>query len=104
MFVFTRNRHRRLNCHPAAYCGIVGLKPSYGRISRYGLIAMTSSTDCPGALTKNVEDAAIILKELAGFDMMDSTSVRDNVDDYVKIIRGEIKGIKIGVPKEFLKN
>ncbi|MFH0854123.1 MAG: Asp-tRNA(Asn)/Glu-tRNA(Gln) amidotransferase subunit GatA [bacterium] len=89
--------------HPAAYCGIVGLKPSYGRISRYGLIAMTSSTDCPGALTKNVEDAAIILKELAGFDMMDSTSVRDNVDDYVKIIRGEIKGIKIGVPKEFFE-
>ncbi len=86
---------------PAAYCGVVGLKPSYGRISRYGLIAMTSSTDCPGFLTKNVEDASILLKELAGYDKLDSTSVLDEVEYYVKKIGGDIKGMKIGVPKEF---
>lgn len=87
--------------HPAAYCGIVGLKPSYGRISRYGLIAMTSSTDCPCPLTKTVEDAALILKELAGFDKMDATSANNEIDDYVNELKRDIKGIKAGIPKEF---
>lgn len=86
---------------PAAYCGIAGLKPSYGRISRYGLIAMTSSTDCPGCLTKTVEDSAIVLKELAGFDMMDSTSARENADDYAAGLGKGVKGMRIGVPREF---
>ncbi|MFH1030551.1 MAG: Asp-tRNA(Asn)/Glu-tRNA(Gln) amidotransferase subunit GatA [bacterium] len=88
---------------PAAYCGIVGLKPSYGRISRYGLIAMTSSTDCPGPLTKNVEDAAIVLKELAGFDMMDSTSAIEKAQDYAVGLGKGVKGMTVGVPKEYFE-
>lgn len=88
---------------PAAYCGIVGLKPSYGRISRYGLIAMTSSTDCPGCLTKTVEDAAIVLKELAGFDMMDSTSAREKVDAYIAGLGKGAQGMKVGIPREFFE-
>lgn len=87
--------------HPASYCGIVGLKPSYGRLSRYGLIAMTSSTDCPGPMTKTVEDAAIVLKELAGFDKMDCTCTQKEVPDYLAELQKDIAGLKIGLPKEF---
>ncbi len=87
---------------PAAFCGVVGLKPTYGRISRYGLISMTSSTDCPGIMAKNVSDAALLLKELAGKDKMDATSSDRKVDDYFEFIKNEnIEGLKIGVPKEY---
>ncbi len=87
--------------HPAGYCGAVGLKPTYGRVSRFGLIAMTSSTDVPGIITKTTEDAAIVLKAVAGVDKNDSTTVDYKVDDYVSNLRSNIKGIKIGLPKEF---
>lgn len=87
---------------PAAFCGVVGLKPTYGRISRYGLISMTSSTDCPSIMAKNVFDAALLLKELAGKDKMDATTSDQKVDDYFEFIKNEdIKGLKIGVPKEY---
>lgn len=89
---------------PATYCGVVGLKPSYGRISRYGLIAMTSSTDCPGPLTKTVEDSAILLQNLAGFDKMDSTSCEKRTDDYSKELEKDVKGLKIGIPKEYFED
>jgi len=87
---------------PASFCGLVGLKPTYGRISRYGLIAMTSSTDCPSIIARNVMDVAVILKELSGVDKKDSTSSNKEVDDYPKFIKNEdIRGIKVGVPKEY---
>ncbi len=87
---------------PAAFCGVVGLKPTYGRISRSGLISMTSSTDCPSIMAKNVSDAALILKELAGKDKLDATSSNEKIDDYFEFIKsGDIKGLKIGVPKEY---
>jgi aspartyl-tRNA(Asn)/glutamyl-tRNA(Gln) amidotransferase subunit A len=85
---------------PAGFCGVVGLKPSYGRSSRFGLIAMTSSTDVPGPLTKTVEDAAVVLSAISGLDKYDATTV-----ETPRISRGEInksiKGLKIGVPKEY---
>jgi len=87
---------------PAAFCGVVGLKPTYGRISRYGLISMTSSTDCPSIMAKNVSDVALLLKELAGKDKLDATSSGQKIDDYFEFIKNEdIKGLKIGVPKEY---
>lgn len=87
---------------PASFCNLVGLKPTYGRISRYGLISMTSSTDCPSIMTKNVGDAAVILKEIAGKDELDSTSSKERVDDYDKAINEkDLKGLKIGIPKEY---
>ena len=87
---------------PAAFCGVVGLKPTYGRISRSGLISMTSSTDCPSIMAKNVSDTALILKELAGKDKLDATSSGQKVDDYSEFLKNEnIKGLKIGVPKEY---
>ncbi|MEA2098248.1 MAG: Asp-tRNA(Asn)/Glu-tRNA(Gln) amidotransferase subunit GatA [Patescibacteria group bacterium] len=87
---------------PAAFCGAVGLKPTYGRISRYGLISMTSSTDCPGIITKNVVDSAIVLKEIAGKDNLDSTSSSHKIEDYSKLLNNEnIKGVSIGIPKEY---
>lgn len=87
--------------HPAGFCGVTGLKPTYGRCSRFGLIAMTSSTDVPGPLTKTVEDAAIVLKTIAGYDNNDATTPEINVDDYDKDINTEVKGLKIGLPKEY---
>jgi len=86
---------------PAAWCGVVGLKPTYGRVSRFGLIAMASSLDSPGPLTKTVEDSAILLQVLAGKDDFDSTSLLDPVPDYFENIDKGVKGIKIGVPKEY---
>ncbi len=87
---------------PASFCGMVGLKPTYGRISRYGLIAMTSSTDCPGIIAKNVFDAAIVLKGIAGKDKKDSTSSEIKTDDYVCALENEsIKDLKIGLPSEY---
>lgn len=87
---------------PASFCGVTGLKPSYGRVSRFGLMAMTSSTDVIGPLTKNIEDAAIVLKVIAGEDKFDLTSSQNIVEDYLKNIEKPIKGLKIGIVKEFL--
>lgn len=87
---------------PAAYCGIVGLKPSYGLVSRYGLISYASSFDTIGPITKNVEDAAYVLQVLAGHDPLDSTSAQVDIPNYVAALTGEVKGIKIGLPKEYM--
>jgi len=86
---------------PAAFCGVVGMKPTYGRVSRYGLVAFASSLDQIGPITKNVEDCALILKIISGYDELDSTSVNLSVPDYVNLIKTDIKGIKIGLPKEY---
>jgi aspartyl-tRNA(Asn)/glutamyl-tRNA(Gln) amidotransferase subunit A len=86
---------------PASLCGVVGLKPTYGRVSRYGLVAYASSLDQIGPLTKEVRDAAILLQAIAGHDPKDSTSVNAPVPDYQERLGREIKGLKIGVPKEF---
>jgi len=86
---------------PAGFCGVVGLKPTYGRISRYGVIAMASSLDTISLFTKDVEDAAIVLKELAGNDVNDQTTPDVKVDDYEKFLKKDLKGIKLGVPKEY---
>ncbi len=86
---------------PAAFCGIVGLKPTYGRVSRYGLVAYASSLDQIGPLTKDVQDAAIVLQAIAGHDPLDATSANLPVPDYSKALIGDIKGIKIGIPKEY---
>jgi len=86
---------------PASLCGIVGLKPTYGLVSRWGLIAMASSFDCPGPITKTVEDAAIILNEIAGQDPQDATTSSAPTDNYSKTIDSGIRGLKIGLPKEY---
>lgn len=86
---------------PAALTGIVGLKPTYGRVSRYGLIAFGSSLDQVGIFTKDVYDCALVLKEIAGKDDMDGTSSPIEVPDYTKFLDGNVKGIKIGIPKEY---
>ncbi len=86
---------------PASFCGIVGLRPSYGRVSRYGIIAFASSLDQVGPMAKDVEDAALILNVIAGWDPHDSTSVKAPVPDYTKALVPEIKGMKIGLPKEY---
>lgn len=86
---------------PASCCGIVGLKPTYGRVSRYGMIAFASSLDQGGPMTKDVRDASIMLQAMAGHDGMDSTSVGIAVPDYSKALNGDIKGLRIGLPKEY---
>ncbi|HZE20890.1 MAG TPA: amidase family protein, partial [Desulfobaccales bacterium] len=86
---------------PAAMCGVVGLKPTYGRVSRYGLVAYASSLDQIGPVAKEVRDAAILLQAIAGHDPRDSTSVSVPVPDYQEMLGREIKGLKIGVPREF---
>ncbi|MDT8317036.1 MAG: Asp-tRNA(Asn)/Glu-tRNA(Gln) amidotransferase subunit GatA [bacterium] len=86
---------------PASLCGIVGLKPTYGRVSRYGVIAFASSLDQVGPMTKDVEDSAILLGSIAGFDPKDSTSIKTDVPDYKAMLTGDINGLKIGVPKEY---
>jgi aspartyl-tRNA(Asn)/glutamyl-tRNA(Gln) amidotransferase subunit A len=86
---------------PASFCGVVGLKPTYGRVSRYGLIAFASSLDHIGPLTKTVKDAAIMLHTIAGRDPMDSTSAELPVPDYVAELDKPMKGLKIGVAKEY---
>jgi aspartyl-tRNA(Asn)/glutamyl-tRNA(Gln) amidotransferase subunit A len=86
---------------PAACCGIVGLKPTYGRISRYGIIAFASSMDQVGPLTKDVTDATLLLRALAGHDAADSTSATHPVPDYAAALDGGIQGLRVGVPKEY---
>lgn len=85
---------------PASFCGIVGLKQTYGRSSRYGLLAMTSSTDVPGPLTKTVEDAAVVLSVMEGADKNDATTVQEEKLN-IKLLEKDIKGLKIGLPKEY---
>lgn len=87
---------------PACWCGVIGLKPTYGRVSRYGVIAMASSTDSPGPISKSVEDAAVIFNAIAGKDENDSTSSFKPVENLKHNLLGGIKGIKIGIPKEYL--
>jgi aspartyl-tRNA(Asn)/glutamyl-tRNA(Gln) amidotransferase subunit A len=86
---------------PGACCGIVGVKPSYGRVSRYGLVAFGSSLDCAGPMARSVEDAARILGVMAGHDPLDSTSLDVPVPDYVAGLTGDVKGVRVGVPKEY---
>ncbi|QQS43691.1 Asp-tRNA(Asn)/Glu-tRNA(Gln) amidotransferase subunit GatA [Candidatus Roizmanbacteria bacterium] len=87
---------------PASWCGIVGLKPTYGRVSRYGVIAMGSSFDCPGPMTQTVEDAAMILQVIAGKDPFDATSATEEVPDYRKQMT-EKRTLTFGVPDEYMK-
>jgi len=86
---------------PASLCGITGLKPTYGRVSRYGMIAYASSLDQAGPMTQTAEDAAIVLKTIAGFDERDSTSAEKSVPDYEKSLNNSLKGLKIGIPQEY---
>src|SRR5579862_8681742 len=86
---------------PASFCGVVGLMPTYGRVSRYGLIAFASSLDHIGPLTKNVKDAALVLRTIAGRDPMDSTSADVPVPDYVGELEKPVRGLKLGVAKEY---
>lgn len=86
---------------PAAFCGVVGLKPTYGRVSRYGLVAMASSLDQIGPITKTVEDSAIVLNVISGHDPKDSNSVNKEVPDFSKFLKLDVKGLKIGIPKEY---
>lgn len=86
---------------PASLCGVVGLKPTYGLVSRYGVVAFASSLDQVGTFTKDVQDCATLLNVIAGHDEMDSTSVDVGTKDYTKSLQKDVKGLKIGVPKEF---
>lgn len=86
---------------PSSFCGVVGLKPTYGLVSRYGLVAFASSLDQIGPITKDVEDAAILLNIMAGHDEKDTTSIDRPKVDYTKALKNDVKGLKIGVPREF---
>lgn len=86
---------------PASFCGVVGLKPTYGRVSRHGLIAMASSLDQIGPLTRTVEDAAIVLSRIAGEDALDATSAESGGKSYENFLTGDIAGKRIGIPKEY---
>jgi len=88
---------------PASHCGCVGLKPTYGRVSRYGLVAFASSLDQIGPMTRTVEDSAKLLSVIAGRDPRDSTSLEAPVEDYAAGLHGDIKGMKIGLPTEFFR-
>lgn len=88
---------------PSAYCGCVGIKPTYGRVSRFGVIAYASSLEQVGPITKNVEDNAILLQVISGYDEHDMTTTKQPVEDYTKYLNKEIKGLKIGVVKEINK-
>ena len=86
---------------PAAFCGVVGLKPTYGLVSRYGLVAFASSLDQIGPFTRNVEDSALMMNAISGHDPKDSTSVNREVPDYTKFLNEDVEGMKIGIPKEY---
>lgn len=87
---------------PASFCGVVGLKPTYGYVSRYGLVAYASSLDQIGPLTKDITDCALVLNAIAGHDRKDSTSVSVEVPDFTTYLNADIKGMKIGIPKEYI--
>ncbi|MDQ0230242.1 Asp-tRNA(Asn)/Glu-tRNA(Gln) amidotransferase subunit GatA [Metabacillus malikii] len=87
---------------PASFCGVVGLKPTYGRVSRFGLVAFASSLDQIGPITRTVEDNAFLLQAISGVDEMDSTSANVDVPDFLSALTGDVKGLKIAVPKEYL--
>ena len=87
---------------PAAFCGITGLKPTYGRVSRWGMIAFASSLDCGGMLARSAEDCALVLTAIAGHDARDATSVDRPADDYIAALSTSLKGIKIGIAREYL--
>lgn len=87
---------------PASFCGVVGMKPTYGRVSRFGLIAFASSLDQIGPITRTVEDNALLLEAISGVDASDSTSANVDVPSFVKSLTGDIKGLRIGVPTEYL--
>jgi len=86
---------------PASFCGVVGIKPTYSRVSRYGVIAYASSLDQVGPFAKSVRDAAIVLRELAGIDPRDSTCSARPVPDYERALTGDVKGMRVGVPREY---
>ena len=86
---------------PASFCGVVGMKPTYGRISRYGVVAFASSLDQVGPLTKDVRDCALVMNAIARHDPRDATSANTETPDYTKFLDGHVKGLKIGVPKEY---
>jgi aspartyl-tRNA(Asn)/glutamyl-tRNA(Gln) amidotransferase subunit A len=86
---------------PASWCGVVGLKPTYGRVSRYGVVAMGSSLDSPGPITKTVEDSALLLQILAGQDPHDATTSASKVPDYMATMKKDIKGLKIGISEDY---
>jgi aspartyl-tRNA(Asn)/glutamyl-tRNA(Gln) amidotransferase subunit A len=87
---------------PAAFCGVVGIKPTYGRVSRFGLVAFASSLDQIGSFTRTVEDNAHLLNTISGVDSFDSTSADVSVPDFTKALTGDVKGLKIAVPKEYI--
>jgi len=86
---------------PAGLCGVVGLKPTYGRVSRYGLVAFASSLDQVGTMARSATDAALLLAAIAGHDPLDSTSAKLEVPDYVAALRGDLSGLRVGVPEEY---
>ena len=86
---------------PSSFCGVVGLKPTYGLVSRYGLVAFASSLDQIGPITKDVYDSAMLLNLIAGHDEKDTTSAKQERKDYTKCLKNDVKGLKIGIPKEF---
>ncbi len=88
---------------PASFCGVVGITPTYGRVSRYGLIAFASSLDHIGPFARNVKDAALLLQVIAGRDEMDSTSAFAPVPDYAGLLDGNVKGVRIGLPREYFE-
>lgn len=88
---------------PASFCGVVGLRPSYGRNSRFGVMPMASSFDTVGPITKTVEDVAIIMKEIAGRDELDATTVPELVTDYEQELKKDLQGLRVGVPKEYFE-
>lgn len=87
---------------PASFCGVVGMKPTYGAVSRYGLVAFASSLDQIGPVTKDVTDCAIVLNAISGYDSMDSTSANIKYPDYTKALVEDIKGMRVGIPKEYV--
>lgn len=89
---------------PAAFCGVVGLKPTYGRVSRYGLIAFGSSLDCPGPVARSVKDAALMLQAMAGADPRDSTASNRPVPDYLSALQTDIRGMRIGLSPDYFRN
>jgi aspartyl-tRNA(Asn)/glutamyl-tRNA(Gln) amidotransferase subunit A len=88
---------------PASHCGVVGIKPTYGRVSRYGLIAYASSLDQLGPLTKDVRDSALLLQVMSGYDRRDSTSVNRPVPDYGAVLAKGVRGLKVGIPREYFE-